>query len=394
VDLFEKCRQYTKPRQAEAIGCYPYFIPIQSPSGPEVIIRGQNKIMLGSNNYLGLTQHPYVIEKTIKAVEMYGTGCTGSRLLNGTLEMHEELEQRLARFVRQEAALVFTTGYQVNVGVISALVGRNDVVVTDRADHASILDGCRLSFGKTVKYSHNNMSELERVLSAQEGERGILVVIDGVFSMEGDIANLPEVVRLCKQYNARIMVDDAHGVGVLGERGSGTAEHFGLESEVDLIMGTFSKSFASTGGFIAGDAEVIYFIKHAARALLFSAAIPPASAAAALASLDIIESEPERRGDLWTNMRFWKNNLTEVGFDTGHSETPIVPIVIGEDMRTALLWRRLFDDGVFVNTAVSPAVEPGRALLRTSVMATHTEDQLSRALDIVTRAGREFGLVT
>ncbi|HUE76081.1 MAG TPA: aminotransferase class I/II-fold pyridoxal phosphate-dependent enzyme, partial [Chloroflexota bacterium] len=284
-------------------------------------------------------------------------------------------------------------GYQVNVGVISALVGRNDVVVTDRGDHASILDGCRLSFGKTIKYSHNNMSELERVLSSQEGERGILVVIDGVFSMEGDIANLPEVVRLCKQYNARLMVDDAHGVGVLGERGSGTAEHFGLEAEVDLIMGTFSKSFASTGGFIAGDAEVIYFIKHAARSLLFSAAIPPASAAAALASLDIMESDPERRGDLWTNMRFWKNNLTEAGFDTGHSETPIVPIVIGEDMRTALLWRRLFDDGVFVNTAVSPAVEPGRALLRTSVMATHDDDQLGRALDIVTQAGREFGLV-
>jgi len=393
VDLFEKARRYTKPHEAEAIGCYPYFIPIGSASGPEVVINGQRVIMLGSNNYLGLTQHPAVIEASIRAIEKYGTGCTGSRLLNGTIELHEELERRLARFVGKEAALVFTTGYQVNVGVISALVGRNDVVVTDRADHASIVDGCRLSFGKSVRYPHNDAAHLERILTNHADKSGILVVVDGVFSMEGDIVDLPAVARLCRRFGARLMVDDAHAVGVLGERGAGTAEHFGVESDVDLIMGTFSKSFASTGGYIAADAEVIYYIKHNARALLFSAAIPPASAAAALAALDIIENDPGRRQKLWGNMRFWKDSLTERGFDTGRSQTPIVPIVIGEDMKAALFWRKMFDAGVFVNTAVAPAVEPGNALMRTSLMATHEASHLNEALEIVTRAGREFGLV-
>jgi 8-amino-7-oxononanoate synthase len=393
VDLFEKCRKFTKPKQAEAIGIYPYFIPIESQAGPEVVIGGRRILMFGSNNYLGLTQHPYVREAAIKAIEKYGTSCTGSRLLNGTLDLHHELEYRLARFVGKEAALVFTTGFQVNLGTISALVGRNDVVLADRANHASIVDGCRLAFGKTFKYAHNDMTELEELLAAHAGKAGILIVVDGVFSMEGDLANLPEIVRLKKKYGARLMVDDAHGIGVMGPRGRGTAEHFGLLDEVDLIMGTFSKSFASTGGFIAGDADVIYYIKHNARSFLFSASIPPASAAAALAALDIIEREPERLCQLWANAHRMKSQLDAMGFNTGRSQSPIIPIIIGEEVRLGFFWRRLFDNGVFVNAAVPPAVEPGHALLRTSCMATHEPRHVDQALEAIYRVGRELQVV-
>jgi 8-amino-7-oxononanoate synthase len=293
----------------------------------------------------------------------------------------------------KEAALVFTTGYQVNLGVISALVGRSDVLILDRADHASIVDGSRLSFGKTVRYPHNDMVALERVLDTHAGSHGLLIVVDGVFSMEGDLANLPEIVRLARHYGARVMVDDAHGVGVMGPGGRGTAEHFGLQDEVDLIMGTFSKSFASTGGYIAGSEEVVYFIKHIARSFLFSAAIPPASAAAALGALDVMESEPGLRDRLWANALRMKRELDQLGFETGASETPIIPIVVGDEYRLAFLWRRIFDGGVFVNAAVAPAVEANRALLRTSYMATHADAHLDRALSVLERAGKEFGLI-
>jgi len=393
ADVFDKVSRLTKPREAQKAGCYPFFVPVGSSSGPEVTIDGRSVIMLGSNNYLGLTQDPRVVGAARDALDKYGSGCTGSRLLNGTLELHIELERRLASYMQKEAALVFTTGFQVNLGVISALIGRNDVLVLDRADHASIVDGSRLSFGKTVRYPHNDMVALERILETHAGSHGVLIVVDGVFSMEGDLANLPEIVRLAKKYAARVMVDDAHGVGVMGKGGRGTAEHFGLQHEVDLIMGTFSKSFASTGGYIAGTEEVVYFIKHIARAFLFSAAIPPASAAAALGALDVIESEPHLRDRLWANARRMKSELTRLGFDTGESVTPIIPVVVGEEYRLAFMWRKLLDNGVFCNAAVAPAVEADRALLRTSYMATHQDSHLDRALSVFERAGKEFGLI-
>ena len=374
-------------------GFYPFFTPISSPSGPEVIINGRPMVMLGSNNYLGLTQHPHVVDAARGAIDQYGTGCTGSRLLNGTLELHQELERRLARFMNKEAALVFTTGFQVNLGVISALVGRNDLLVLDRADHASIVDGARLAFGKTVRFPHNDMGALERILQTHAGSGGTLIVVDGVFSMEGDVANLPEIVRLAKTYGARVMVDDAHGVGVMGPGGRGTAAHFGLNDHVDLVMGTFSKSFASTGGFVAGSEEVIYFIKHTARAFLFSASIPPASAAAALAALDVMEAEPALVDRLWVNASHMKQELDGLGFNTGASETPVIPIVVGDEYRLAFLWRKIFDSGVFTNAAFAPAVEPDRALLRTSYMATHEPRHLDQALSVFEQAGKEFGLI-
>jgi len=393
VDLFEKCQRYTKPKEAEAAGYYPYFIPIQSQAGPDVVVNGRRMIMLGSNNYLGLTQHPKVIEGAIRAVERYGTGCTGSRLMNGTFDLHLELESRLARFARKEAALVFTTGYQVNLGCISALVGRHDTVVIDKADHASIVDGCMLSHARVVRYKHNDMGDLERTLASVDRSHGVLVVVDGVFSMEGDLANLPEIVRLKREYGARLLVDEAHSVGVFGEGGRGTYEHFGLVDDVDLVVGTFSKSFASTGGYVAGEADVIYFIRHTARPFLFTAAIPPASAAAALAALDIIETEPERRAKLWENANKMKRWYDELGFRTGNSESPIIPLIVGEDVRLAQFWRRLFDLGVFTNAAVAPAVEPDRALIRTSCMATHTDEHLAAAIEVVQQAGKELGLI-
>ena len=393
MDLFDKCRRYDRTKEAEAAGWYPYFIPMQSESGPEVTIDGRRVIMLGSNNYLGLTQHPHIMEMSRKALEAYGPSCTGSRLMNGTLELHLELERRLAKFTRKEAALVFTTGYQVNLGTISALAGRRDTVVIDKADHASIVDGCKLSGANVVRFKHGDLADLERVLQQADQTHGILIVIDGVFSMEGDLADLPKIVELKKKYNARLLVDEAHSVGVFGEGGSGTCEHFGVIDDVDLIMGTFSKSFASTGGYIAGDAEVIYYIKHAARPFLFTAAMPPSSVAAALASLDIIESEPERRAKLWKNVHFMKKGLDELGFDTGHSKSPVIPVAVGDDLRNVQFWRRLLDLGVFANAAVSPAVEPGHALIRSSYMATHDEEILGRALKAFEQAGKDLELI-
>ncbi len=396
TDLFEKCKHFHKANDLKKAGLFPYFKPIQSSSGPEVVVEGRKMIMVGSNNYLGLTQHPHVIERAVKAVEKYGSGCTGSRFLNGTLDLHEELERRLERFMNKEAVVVMSTGFQTNQGVISTIVGKDDVIVSDRQNHASIVDGCRLSFGRTVKYRHNDMTHLEEVLSTvreQTPGAGILIVTDGVFSMEGDVANLPRIVELKKQFGARLFVDDAHGIGVFGAHGRGVAEHFGVEDDVDLIMGTFSKSFASIGGFVAGSRLVIDFIQHLARALVFSASMPPAAVAGVIGALDVIESEPERRQRLWANASRMKRSFQELGLNTGNSSGAIVPMVIGEDLKVFQFWRTLFDAGLFTNPVITPAVAPGEGMIRTSYMATHTDEILDRVLEIVRRCAKEFGLV-
>jgi len=392
TDIFEKCFKFTRARELMAVGLYPYFRMIESAQDPEVVIKGRKMIMVGSNNYLGLTNHPKVKEACIEAIRKYGSGCAGSRFLNGTLDIHVQLEEKLAHFIRKEAALVFSTGFQVNLGVIAALVGKDDLVIIDKMDHASIIDGCRLTYGGVKKYRHNDMADLERVLQ-QNDSKSKIIIVDGVFSMEGDIVNLPKVVELAKAYGARLMVDDAHGVGVLGNTGRGTAEHFGLEKDVDLIMGTYSKSLASIGGFIAGSAEVIHYIKHFARALIFSASPPPASVAAVSAALDIIESEPERIDQLWKNTNKMLKGLRELGFETGPSETPIIPVIVGENEMAFKAAMMLQDEGVFVNVAISPAVPDGRALIRTSYMATHTEEQLDRVLSAFEKVGKALGLI-
>jgi len=393
MDIFEKCRKFTQAAQARAAGYYPYFTPIESQQDTEVIINGRKVIMIGSNNYLGLTTHPKVKEAAAQALRKYGTSCTGSRFLNGNISLHVELEERLARFTGKEAALVFSTGFLANLGTISALVGRHDTVIIDYDDHASIVDGCQLCLGKTIRFRHNDMTALRRALEKADQKRGKLVVVDGVFSMEGDIAPLPEITALCKEFGARLMVDDAHSIGVLGKNGSGTASHFGLTNEVDIIMGTFSKSFASLGGFIAADAEVIDYIKHVSRALIFSASMTPASIAACLASLDIMENEPERRERLWQITRRMHREYRSLGFDIGNTQTPIIPIIIGDDIKVFVFWKRLLEEGVFVNPVRSPAVPAGRALLRTSYMATHTDEQLDRVLEAFEKVGKELGVI-
>jgi 8-amino-7-oxononanoate synthase len=393
MDLFQKCKEFTAAREVMAKGLYPFFNPISSGADTEVIINGRKIIMIGSNNYLGLTSHPKVKLAAIEAIERYGSGCTGSRYLNGTLDIHEELERRLAKFMQKEAALVFSTGFQTNLGTISSLVHKGDFMITDRADHASIVDGCRLSFGKVLKFKHNDMADLERVLSLCDKEGGKMIIVDGVFSMEGDIANLPEMTKLAKKYDARILVDDAHSIGVLGENGRGTAEHFGLNDEVDLVMGTFSKSFASIGGFIAGTDKVIHYIKHHARALIFSASMPPSAVATCLAALDIIESEPERRERLWEITHRMQKEYKNMGFDIGPTQTPIIPLYIGDNMKCFQFWKMLFDEGIFTNPIISPAVPPGSQLLRTSYTATHTNRQMDRVLDVFQKVGKEIGVI-
>jgi len=392
MDLFEKCRTFTEAREVMKSGLYPYFIPLDDTEGTEVTIGDHRLIMIGSNNYLGLTADPRVRRAAVDAVRRYGTSCTGSRFLNGTLALHKELEERLAAFVGKEAALAFSTGYQTNVGTISALVGRGDVVITDREDHASIVDGCRLAFGKMLRFRHNDMPDLERVLRNAPSEAGKLVVVDGVFSMGGDIAPLPEIVDICTRYGAHLMVDDAHSIGVLGQ-GRGTAAHFGITGQVDLIMGTFSKSFASLGGFIAGDADVIHYIQHHARSLIFSASMPPASAATCLAALDIMESEPERYARLQEIGDKMRAGFRALGFNIGETQTPIIPVIIGDDMRTFQMWKALFDSGVYTNAVISPAVPPGMQLLRTSYMATHTDEQLERVLEVFGEVGKQMGII-
>jgi 8-amino-7-oxononanoate synthase len=392
MDIFTKVGQYTDAREAQASGLYPYFIPLEDTEGTEVTVNGRRVIMIGSNNYLGLTTHPAVRAAAIEGVERYGTSCTGSRFLNGTLRLHLELEERLANFVGKEAALVFSTGMQVNLGAISALVGPKDYVIIDKDNHASIVDGCRLSMGQMKRYRHGDLDHLERILQGLPEDAGRLVVVDGVFSMGGDIVDLPHLAALCQEYGARLYLDDAHSIGVLGG-GRGTAAHFGLTDEVDLIMGTFSKSFASVGGFIAGDADVMHFIQHQARSLIFSASLPPSNTMAVMAALEIMENEPQRVEQLWRNGNKMLTGLKELGFNTGHTETPIIPVIIGEKEPMLLTWRLLLEQGLYTNPVLPPAVPPGQALLRTSYMATHTEEQLDCALDIMANVGRQLGLI-
>ncbi|MDE2662746.1 MAG: aminotransferase class I/II-fold pyridoxal phosphate-dependent enzyme [Gemmatimonadota bacterium] len=374
-------------------GLYPYFMPIEASHDTWVVIDGARKIMVGSNNYMGLTHDPRVLEAAREALDKFGSGNTGSRFLNGNLDLHEQLEAELADFTGMEAALVFSTGYQTNLGTLGALIGRADTVYIDKLDHASLQDGVRLGLGRTRRFNHNDFATLRRMLEAEGPSRGKLIAVDGVYSMEGDIADLPTLVELRREYDAAILVDDAHAVGVLGETGAGTAEHWGLTDEVDLILGTFSKSFASIGGFVAGRADVIDYLQHNARALMFSASMPPASAATVLKALEIIREEPERREQLWKNTHRMMEGFKSIGFDIGPTETPIVPILIGPMEKTFVFWRALFEAGVFTNPVVPPAVPEGSCRLRTSYMATHSDDDLDFVLEQVERVGKELGVV-
>ena len=395
-DIFEKTRQFTRAKEAMEMGVYPFFQPLQDSDATTATFRGKEVVMIGSNNYLGLTTDPRVKKAAMDALEKFGTSCTGSRFLNGTLEFHLELDRRLAKFVGKEAAIVFSTGYQTNVGTIQAIVQRNDVAIVDKDDHASIVDGCfmarGMSQGEMKRFKHNDPDSLEDVLSKLPDDAGKLVVVDGVYSMGGDIAPLPELVEICKRYGARIMVDDAHSIGVLAN-GHGTAWHFGLTEEVDLIMGTFSKSLASIGGFIAGDEPTIHYIQHFARAFAFSASLPASNAAAALAALDIIENEPERVQRLWDNAEYMHAGLKRLGYDTGNSNTPVIPLMVHDDYRAILAWHALIEEGVYTNPVVSPGVPPGGALLRTSYMATHTIEHLDRALHALEIVGHNLDLI-
>ncbi len=392
MDIFQKCNQFTRADEARKAGLYPYFIPLSNNEGTEALIGDHRLIMIGSNNYLGLTVHPKVRQAAEEAIAKYGTSCTGSRFLNGTLEMHLELERKLADWVSKEAAVVFSTGYQVNVGAISALIGRHDFVITDKEDHASIIDGCQMSFGTMKRFPHNDAEALGRVLAALPEDAGKLVVVDGIFSMGGDIAPLREMIPVCQTYGARLMVDDAHSVGVLGG-GRGTAAELGVTEGVDLIMGTFSKSFASLGGFIAGDADIIDYIQHHARSLIFSASIPPANTAAAMAALEVMQEEPERIARLNEIGAFMRRRYTELGFDIGQSQTPIIPIIIKDDEKTLKFWKALFDAGVYTNAVVPPAVPPNMSLLRTSYIASHTDEQLEKVLATFEQVGKALEVI-
>ena len=393
LPIFKKVRNYKSADRVRATGLYPYFRTISSAQDTEVIIDGQTVLMLGSNSYLGLTNHPKIKAAAQAAVEKYGTGCAGSRFLNGTLDIHIELEEALARLVKKEAVLLYSTGFQVNLGVIGALVGRGEYVLGDKSNHASIVEGCNLSPGEFVRFAHRDMPALECRLQKLEPEAGKLIAVDGVFSMEGDIIPLPELVRLARKYRAAVMVDDAHAIGVIGEHGAGTASHFGLTDQVDLIMGTFSKSLASLGGFIAGTAAIIDYLKHNSRALIFSASMSPANAAATRAALAIMIAEPERIARLWHNTARMKAGLLALGFDLGASQTPILPVYCRSLMAAFLMCRRLGEEGVFVNPVVSPAVPPGQELIRISLMATHTDGQIDFALDKLGKVGRELDII-
>ena len=392
MGLLDKVKEYKIANELRAAGMYHYFRVIESGQENSVRISGRDVIMLGSNNYLGLTNHPRVKEAAKAALDKYGTGCAGSRLLNGSLDIHLELEDKLAKLVRKEAALVFSTGFMVNQGVLFSMVGRRDTTIIDRTNHASIIDGTRMTFGRVLKYRHNDMGSLDQTLSRCDAD-GKLIVVDGVFSMHGDIAKLPEILDLAERHGATLMIDDAHGVGVLGAQGRGTADHFGATERVHLIMGTFSKSLASVGGFIASDSDTIDYIKHTARSLIFSASMPPASCASVAAAVDVMIEEEWRLRQLWRNTEVMMERLRDAGFDTGPSQTPIIPVVVGEDATAFQMCGRLFEEGIFVNPVISPAVEKGDALIRLSLMATHTEDHVHRAMDILTRVGRELGVV-
>ena len=391
--ILDKCRELATVNDLREAGLYPYFMPIEASHDTWVVIDGARKIMVGSNNYMGLTHDPRVLEAARDALNKFGSGNTGSRFLNGNLDLHEQLEAELADFTGMEAALVFSTGYQTNLGTLGALIGRADTVYIDKLDHASLQDGVRLGLGRTRRFNHNDFATLRRMLEAEKPSRGKLIAVDGVYSMEGDIADLPTLVELRREYGVAILVDDAHAVGVLGETGAGTAEHWGLTDEVDLILGTFSKSFASIGGFVAGRADVIDYLQHNARALMFSASMPPASAATVLKALEIIRDEPERREQLWKNTYRMMEGFKSIGFDIGPTETPIVPILIGPMEKTFVFWRALFEAGVFSNPVVPPAVPEGSCRLRTSYMATHSDDDLDFVLEQVERVGKKLGVV-
>jgi 8-amino-7-oxononanoate synthase len=388
MSILRRCEEYTLARETQAAGLYPYFVPIDESTATEARIGGNWKIMVGSNNYLGLTHHPRVLAAAHAALEKYGSGSTGSRLLNGTLALHYQLEERLARFFHKEAALVFTTGYQANLGAIASLVGRDDHVFLDRLDHASIVDGARLSYGQVHRYPHSDAASLARQLAAVPQNAGKLVVTDGVFSMEGTVADLPAIVAAAKRNGAAVLVDEAHAVGVFGPTGAGTVEHFGLADQVDLVMATFSKSLASVGGVVAGDESVIHWLRHHSRALIFTASMPPASVAGVLAALDVIQEEPERRERLWANTRRVGAGLRSLGFDVGETQTPIIPVVTGELVRTLQLWRAVFEEGVFTHPIVPPAVPPTSCRLRVSMSAEHSDDQVDRVLGAFERVAR------
>ena len=392
--LHEKIAQFQDANIIREMGLYPYFRPIESGQDTEVIIDNKRVLMFGSNSYLGLTNHPKIKEASKKAIDKYGTGCAGSRFLNGTLDIHIELENRLAKFVGKEAAVLFSTGFQVNLGVLSSVTGRNDYLILDEYDHASLIDGSRLSFSKVIKYAHNDMEDLQRKLSILPEEAVKLIAVDGIFSMEGDIVKLPEIVQIADEFGANIMVDDAHSLGVIGHNGAGTASHFNLTDEVDLIMGTFSKSLASLGGFIAADADTIDYLKHRARALMFSASMTPGSVASVIAALDIIETEPERIAKLWDNTNYAMKLLVEEGFDLGPTESPILPIYVRDNHKTFQVTRQLQNDGIFVNPVVSPAVPSDSSLLRFSLMATHTFGQIDEAIEKIAKAFKEVGVTS
>ncbi|OGR43674.1 MAG: 8-amino-7-oxononanoate synthase [Elusimicrobia bacterium GWA2_61_42] len=383
TDIFDKCRNFNIVKQLIESGIYPYFKALESEQAPEITIKGKKFIMFGSNNYLGLANDPRMKAASIEAVKKFGTGVAGSRFLNGNTVLHMELERKLAAFKGREAALIYATGYQMNLGVIAALVGKGDFAIVDKLDHASILDGCRLSHGELRRFKHNDPESLDKVLKEIGPRHGKLVIVDGVFSMEGDIAPIPELSKVCRKHGARFMVDDAHATGVLGRRGHGTCEHFGLtRKEVDLVVGTCSKSFASVGGFVVGDTDILHYIQHISRSMIFSAALPPASVAAISKAIDIIEEEPERIKKLWDNSNYLMKRFKAMGLNTGETQTPIIPVLIGDNEKTFMLWRMLYDHGLFTNPVVSPAVPPKRSMLRVVATATHTREQLDRALDI------------
>jgi 8-amino-7-oxononanoate synthase len=387
--LHARVSEFKDSKIAKEKGVYPYFRPIESGQDTEVLINGKTVLMFGSNSYLGLTNHPYIIEMAQKALEKYGSGCAGSRFLNGTLDIHEELERRLSIFTGKEATVLFSTGYQANLGVMSCLTGRNDYLILDECDHASIIDGSRLSFSKVIKYAHNDMKDLRKKLSLLPEDALKLIATDGIFSMEGDIVKLPELQAVAADFGASVMVDDAHSLGVIGEKGAGTASYFGLTDSTDLIMGTFSKSLASLGGFIASDADTIEYLKHRARSLMFSASMTPASVASTLAALDIIESEPDHIERLWANTRYAKELLLINGFDLGKTESPILPVYVRDNEKTFMITKLLQEDGVFVNPVVSPGVAPQDSLIRFSLMATHTFSQIEEAVDKLSKAFKQ-----
>jgi 8-amino-7-oxononanoate synthase len=394
VDLFEKCRTYDEAKKVKAAGVYPFFRPIEATAGSSVVTHGKRRVMIGSNNYLGLTHHPRVIAAAKQAIDQYGTGCTGSRFLNGNLLLHEQLEEELAKYLGKEAVLVFATGFLSNLGGLSSVVGRSDVIYCDRENHASILEGTRAAIGDTVKFRHNDMADLERVLAlTRDKYQGAMIVADGVFSMSGDIFNLPECVRLAQKYNCRLYIDDAHALGVLGPRGEGTEHHFKMPGTADLVMGTFSKSFASIGGFVAGTRDVIDYIKHKSRPFMFSAAMPPAAVGTVYECLRIVQEEPEHLENLWRNVRKMRHELNLLGYNTLGSRTPIIPLLIGDDIAAFTFAQKLYERGVFATPVVSPAVPEGCALIRTSYMAIHTDEDLDYVLDVLAQLGREFGII-